>query len=195
MSYHHYHTKAIVLKNSDVSEASRMYKLYTRELGLVHARAQGVRALRSKLRYNLEELAVVDVSLVRGKEFWRVTGAMFDKNAPASSKTPNRFLRARAAALLAQLVQGEEKNEELFDSVYTAFSFLEQSESENVSIADMEIALVLKILSSLGYLGRPNEFEPIISTPAWSQEMLKGVESVRKRAIYAINYAFSHTQL
>ena len=41
--YHLYHTGAVVVGSSPSGEASKTILLFTRELGLVSARAQGVR--------------------------------------------------------------------------------------------------------------------------------------------------------
>jgi len=74
--YRTYTTEAVVLGSRDAGEANKYYFLLTRELGLIHAFAQGVRELKSKLRYSLAELSYVKVSLVRGKEKWRLTSVV-----------------------------------------------------------------------------------------------------------------------
>jgi recombinational DNA repair protein (RecF pathway) len=109
MSYSVYSTRGFILGSAPSGEASKVYSIYTEDFGLVRARAQNVRSLSSKLRYNLDDFALCAVALVRGKEFWRLTGA--EKEALDPSKAP---ARARVLNLLKRLVQGEEPNPELF---------------------------------------------------------------------------------
>jgi recombinational DNA repair protein (RecF pathway) len=64
-------TEGYVLKSSSQGEANRRIDLLTKELGLIRGTAQGVRYLKSKLRYSLTDFARVDIALVRGKDTWR----------------------------------------------------------------------------------------------------------------------------
>ena len=114
-------------------EADRLYTILTHDLGLVRASASGVRKEESKLRGALEPLALSNVSLVRGKEYWRITSAESIRRIPLTDGL------ARALALLERLVQGESPHPELFDVVET---YLEAEES----------ILVGHILLHLGYL-------------------------------------------
>ncbi len=49
--------------------------IFTRELGLVRATAQGIRLEKSKLRYSSQLYSFGIFSFVHGKEFWRLTSA------------------------------------------------------------------------------------------------------------------------
>jgi len=75
VSYHIYTTRGIVLSERPVREADRIYTIITRDLGLVQATALGVRKEASKLRGALEPFVLSKISLVRGKEHWRITSA------------------------------------------------------------------------------------------------------------------------
>lgn len=127
--YHLYHTPALVLASAPQGEGSKTFTLFTRELGLIHATATSVREERSKLRYGLQDFSYSEVTLVRGKEFWRVTSAVLIENVyTAFRATPEAALMfARAFRLLRRLVAGEEKNKRLFDAVREAFLFAKSS--------------------------------------------------------------------
>src|SRR5574343_294251 len=73
--HHIYHTTAFVLGHADIKEADRFFILFTRELGVVRATAQGIRKLSSRLRYGLQDFSYARVDLVRGKDIWRITSA------------------------------------------------------------------------------------------------------------------------
>ena len=70
-----YHTEGIILESKNFGEAGRYYSIFTRELGMVYASAQGVRKMSSKLRFILQDLSYINIDLVQGKDFWRITSA------------------------------------------------------------------------------------------------------------------------
>ncbi len=114
-------------------EADRTYTILTRDLGLVRASATGVRKEGSKLRGALEPLVLSEISLVRGKEYWRITSAEVLRSLAAAPTL------ARPLALLQRLVQGEEPHPELFDAV-------------EAHLGAQEETLASHILYHLGYL-------------------------------------------
>ena len=77
--HHIYHTEAFVLGSRNVGEANKMLSLYTRELGLVYAHAQGIRLGKSKLRFGLQDFSHATVDLVQGKDI----GLKYNPNACA----------------------------------------------------------------------------------------------------------------
>ncbi len=129
MSYHIYTTKGIILSARPKGEADRLYSILTRDFGLIRAHAIGIRKSTSKLRGALEPVSLSTVSLVRGKEFWRLTSAEVIK----------RFKKTKPLALLEQLVAGEAAHPELFDAV-------------EKHLNSDETVLVSQILFHLGYL-------------------------------------------
>lgn len=139
MSYHIYTTRGIMLSERPVREADRIYNILTRDFGLVRATALGARKISSKLRGHLEPFSLSDISLVRGKEHWRVTSAQLIKSLPALHSF------ARPLKLMEQLMRGEQAHLELFDTVESAALSSEEGEL-------FEISLVSQILHHLGYL-------------------------------------------
>ncbi len=121
-------------------EADRVYSILTEELGLVRATATGVRKGHSKLRGLLEPLSLSSVSLVRGKEFWRITSSELIKKIDSSEEI------LRPLALLEKLVQGEAPNPELFKAVEKIILDKEKHGET------FEIHFVAHILFHLGYL-------------------------------------------
>jgi len=140
VSYHIYTTRGIVLSERPVREADRIYTIITRDLGLVQATALGVRKEASKLRGALEPFVLSKISLVRGKEHWRITSAECIRSISPSPTV------ARPLALLEKLVQGEVPNQELFDAVEKEVLFQEPYDEM------FETKMVSKILFYLGYL-------------------------------------------
>lgn len=140
MSYHIYTTKGLVLSSRAWRESDRIYNILTRDLGLIRATAIGVRKEVSKLRGSLEPISLSRVSLVRGKEFWRVTSSEFLEKVEPKPET------IRPLALLEKLVQGEDPHAELFDVIEKALLNPEPDPQM------FETRLVAEILFHLGYL-------------------------------------------
>jgi len=129
--YHLYHTDAFVLGGTPSGEGSKTISLFTRELGFLVASAQSVREERSKLRYGLQDFSYSEITLVRGKEFWRVTNAALKENifqALVGSREARRMV-GRIFALLRRLLAGEEKNEPLFVAVLEGLQFIKSGNS------------------------------------------------------------------
>lgn len=142
MSYHIYTTKSIVLSERPIGEADRIYSILTRDLGLIKAKATGVRKNVSKLRGNLEPFSLASISFIRGKDYWRLTSAELIENIPAVPAI------AKPLALLEKLVQGEAHHPELFDAIEQHVSRAPLDTNDEM----FEIRLVSQILHHLGYL-------------------------------------------
>lgn len=123
----------------------------TRELGLVRAGARGLHGGHSKLASALLELALVRISLVRGKHSWRVTTVTLERNIASLLRSRREALRAlaRVGRLVQKLVRGEEKHPELFDELESSAELLLKDDTDS---ADWEVYTVARILHKLGYL-------------------------------------------
>jgi DNA repair protein RecO len=139
VSYHIYTTKGVILSHRPFREADRIYSILTKDLGLIRATALGVRKEASKLRGSLEPIALAVVSLVRGKEYWRVTSA------ESSARIEARKVLLKPLALLERMVQGESAHPELFDVV-------EKFLTSTSAVEDLETRFVANILWQLGYI-------------------------------------------
>ena len=75
MAYRHYQTEGLVINSRPYGEADRFYQILTPDFGLISVLAQGVRLEKSKLRYQILNYSLVNIELVRGREYWRLVGA------------------------------------------------------------------------------------------------------------------------
>ena len=73
--HHIYHTEGLILGSKNYKEADKYYYIFTKDLGMVYATAQGVRKMSSRLRYILQDFSYVKIDLVEGRDLWRVTSA------------------------------------------------------------------------------------------------------------------------
>lgn len=146
---HKYATQGLVLGRTPIAEAGVLVTVLTPDLGLIRARAEGVRRSGAKLAHALQTWCAADLMLVRGKEGWRVTGAVLSDNRFAALPLPARRRAARVAGLLVRLVQGEAADPEthaLFEEYITALHTLPVEDGEAA-----ESLSVLRLLAALGF--------------------------------------------
>lgn len=197
MSYHKYHTDALILGSTPVGEGSKLISLFTRELGLLTVSARSIREERSKLRYGLQDFSHSEVGLVRGKEFWRVTSATLSENLFNALREQSEAARVleRVCSLLRRLLPGEEKHEDLFDAVLAGFLFIKTNPGPT-AVSGGEIVMVLRILYLLGYLAPREEFAPsLFECRVWSASVITNALSFRALAIAEINHSLRESQL
>ncbi len=147
---HKYDTRGLILARASAGEANALVSVLTSDLGLVRARAQGIRRPGAKLSAALVTLAESDIVLVRGKEGWRLTGAVradawFDH-------LPDRDARERAGriiSLILRLVAGESPEEALYPILH---GLLEALAALPVPERDaVEVLAALYVLAALGF--------------------------------------------
>jgi DNA repair protein RecO (recombination protein O) len=189
MSYRIYRTDAIVLRSYPYREADRTLVLYTEDFGLVYAHAQGIRHEKSKLRYALTDLSRAQVALVRGKAGWRVTGAV-SILLPAADKASLLSL-ARIASLTTRLVQGEDQNPYLFNTLTSAHERLAKGEQAEL----IEVVSVSRMLHALGYIAPDTSDEPLFADRAYEPEALDRTRTMLPRLVRRINDTLAVTQL
>ncbi len=146
---HKYETRGIVLARSPVGEASAFVILLTPELGLVRVLAQSVRKPSAKLAAALATFAESSIVLVRGREGWRLAGAVLAGNWFSKLRTTDARRRAaRVSGLLLRLVAGETHDAALFPIMRGLFSAL--AELPETTHEAAEILAGLRILGALG---------------------------------------------
>jgi DNA repair protein RecO (recombination protein O) len=187
---HKYETSGIVLSRSPLGETNAFVTVLTPDLGLVRARAQGVRRSGAKLAHALTTFTESELVLVRGKEGWRVTGAVLEVN--WFTRLPHVSSRTRAARishLLLRLVPGEVSDPALFSTIKGFFEALATFPEDVHESA--EVLAALRILATLGF----DAGEMPSGTPAFTPEILADVTKDRSRYIARINHGITASEL
>ncbi|MBI2409415.1 recombination protein O N-terminal domain-containing protein [Candidatus Kaiserbacteria bacterium] len=174
-----YETRGIVLSRAPAGEANALIALVTPELGLVRTRAQGVRTSGAKLAAALATFAESDCVLVRGRDTWRIAGAVLKESWAKRLSRAARVRAARVVGLIIRLVAGEAHDTELFaitQEFFEALSELPEAEHEAI-----EILAALRLLRALGLDagGIPGE--------NFSPEALAAIRAERKHYVSRIN--------
>lgn len=205
-------TDGLVLSKRFVREADALVQLFT-PAGMLRARATSARAEKSKLRYGLEPLTQARFSLVRGRHEWRLIGVEAVSRQYLASTPLQRAACARVAKLLMRLIHGQEASLQLFKTVTDGFDMLVTPKlpSEKVlgsavpqpdhfpqevlvSPDSIEVVLVLRILSQLGYLPHTEALQPFIEGQFDIELSAKALEA-RGLLIRTINESLQATGL
>lgn len=153
MSHIIYQTEGIILGKGNFGEANSVLFIFTEKFGRISVMAQGVRHLKSKLRYNLSAFSFSKISLVKGKEFWRIVDAeevISPKKIMSDNSKTNLF--SKIINLLNRMIHGEEKNEIVWQQIKDLFILLNEKDLNTEELDNIEISVVLSILYSLGYI-------------------------------------------
>lgn len=179
---HKYDTRGIVLGHAGAGEANAHVLVLTGDLGLVRARAQGVRRSGAKLAAALQTFAESDLVLIRGKEGWRLSGAVLGENWFARLARGNARERAgRTAHLLLRLVAGEAPEAELYPLLRGYFEALATLPEESHDAAEIRAALAL--LAALGF----DAGERLAPGELFGPEELARVQGARGAYIARVN--------
>ncbi len=143
-----YSTRAIVIARTPLAEASALLYMLTPDFGLVKARAQGLRRPGAKLASATTTLAECDAILVRGKEAWRLSGALLARERFGELTPSERRRAGRIARLILRLVHGETHDPALFAAYEGFLDALPGLSEEEAEVA--ECLAALHILGSLG---------------------------------------------
>jgi recombinational DNA repair protein (RecF pathway) len=186
--YVKYTTEACVVRAQEIGEADRVYTLYTRDFGLLRARASSVRKVTSRMKSALTLGSHITTSLIKGKRGWRLAGALAGTTVPVGSALDAYM---RIMRLVERLVQGEEEEVLLYDVLFNAHTALrDQLPPEGV-----ELLTVARVLYRLGYLSPEALGQVLISGAHYRYEEVVGVLEQRSTVLMSVNTALTATQL
>ena len=192
--HHIYHTEGIILGSKNFGEAGKHFSIFTRDLGMITATAQGVRKISSKLRFVLQDFAYIKIDLVQGKNIFRVTTASKTNQLEQLIKNRETFaVFANISRLLKRLLAGVEPNEALFSDLIGGLFILEKTEKRE-DLRNIEIVIVLRILNNLGYIGENEILENLTKSP-FEEDLIFKVSESRIHVLNQINKALKETHL
>ena len=153
MSHHIHHTEGFVLSSTGVGEANKYITIFTRELGVIGAVAQGIRKIDSKLRYALQDYSYVRVDVIRGKHSWRITSAQAQSAFDELKSDAAKFsLFAKLLTIVRRLCSGEDPNESLYEHMYDSFIFLSRENLSSEEREGFELVFLIRMLHNLGHM-------------------------------------------
>ena len=145
---HKYTTTALLLARTPHAEASATLFALTPDLGLIRVRAQAVRKPGAKLASAVQTFAHSDLTLVRAKDGWRLTGAILVHDYAKSLEPVMRTRVARVAELFLRFVQGDSTDARFYYILDGLLQVLPTLSPEEADAA--ECIAVLRLLVVLG---------------------------------------------
>lgn len=184
-------TEAFVLGSIPHGESNRVLRLFTRDLGYLYAHGQGVRDVRNRNRFALTTGQRSLVTLVRGRETWRITGAQSLESVPPGGGAHDR-VRAAQVRKVFSLFASLAPRETRLDGVYELLADIRHAlhACDPQSVRDVETVSVLRILHRMGYIARPQESawpEGVLASTEVHPELMAWVSEHRKALLRAIN--------
>ena len=190
--YRVYETKAIIISSRDKGETSRDFKILTREFGVIHASAQGVRRPQSKLKSFLVPFRPINLFIVRGREVWRIVNVTECEYKTLSVIETKHI--ARPLSLVVKLVHGEEYDVRLYSLIENLYVSILNTQDSSLRICAEELTS-LRIMFILGYVRIPPIFTDLIDSDLLSPETLERFKPLRKEAVSLVNEALRMSHL
>lgn len=189
-------TQGFILGSKNYGEADKIFLVFTKEFGLIYASAQGIRLEKSKLRYYGQDYSFRVFSLVKGREYWRITNIQeIEKNDESKidyvANDEVNGIIIRLANLLRRFLQGEEPNEPLYELVESVLYTNINSEL----LPTLESLLVLRVLNLLGYIGNNSEISIGLEGNMSDELYIKNLQNKRVIFNQHINKAIKESHL
>ncbi len=191
MAYQTYITEALVCGSWHRNTADKSILLFAREAGMVYVHAKSIREERSKQRYALQDASHVRVTLIRGKTGWKVAGAEMIQSfyAESSTRESRAFLR-NIILLLRRVMQGEVAHQHIFDDVIQVMQ-----EGMELPQKQLEAVLSLRILESLGYVARDEEYTSLLAPTFPFSDVQNLSDALFARCLKTIEHGLIQSQL
>jgi DNA repair protein RecO (recombination protein O) len=150
VSYSTYITNALVCGSFEQQSADKTLLLFTKDYGMLFASARSVREEVSKQRCALQDFSRIRVTLVKGKQGWRIGSVESEQNDYALAL--DREMRGSVVLvyrLLRRFVKGEEPAPSLYDFSLVALDELLRPQANRPFL---ELFIQMEMLALLGYV-------------------------------------------
>lgn len=195
MAYRIYHTEGIVLQTKPTGDADVALFVYTKDMGLIIARATSLRLAKSRLRFVLQRFSRAHIDLVRAKHGWRLTSARTITTHSNIFRHPyRRIVYAAMTGILLRLIHGEDPHPELYEDICTLLDALATLKTRE-DCAHLELLAAARILHALGYWEEAHGDDVLFGSLSDLQPLLEAVKQNRVKTVQRINTALNATQL
>jgi recombinational DNA repair protein (RecF pathway) len=150
MAIEKYTTEAFILREYEQGEHDLVYKIWTREFGIIFAVAKSIRKINAKLRSLIKKNDFTILTLVKGRDVWRMTGAeelIFDTD--FNSKSWSLKAKKVISEIVSKFLEEKKTYKKLFDKIKSIFSFGE--DIDILEINNFKILIYYIILVDTGY--------------------------------------------
>ncbi len=147
-----YHTEGFIVRMTDLGEANTLFRIFTRDFGLITATAQSLRREKSKLRGHLSLYAFIALDVVRGRDLWRITAVRTIDDLPFSMPLRSKRIYGRTLEAVDRLYHGEEPHKLVFSHMQELTQLLKEKTFSEQELKFLDTLSVTRLLAHLGYL-------------------------------------------
>jgi DNA repair protein RecO (recombination protein O) len=143
----------VIISKKEVGEADRLYTIYTKEKGIIKAKAVGVRKPRARLAGSLENFLLADISVVKKSGVGRITASIVENNFSRIRGNIDAITSVfQAMKIFEKLLALEEKDEKIFSLLIDYLQSMEKEAlKEEGNFEVISHAFIFKLLEILGY--------------------------------------------
>lgn len=149
-----YKYTAIILNKRDIAETDRICTIYTLEGGKVRSVAKGVRKAQAKLAASLENITLVDITIVRSRGLGKITGSIVENNFSALKKDCDALMETFSGlSIFDKLVDFENPDRQVFDLLKNYLETMDYCAENGLKekYVLLRLGFVTKLLDALGY--------------------------------------------
>jgi DNA repair protein RecO len=131
-------TDAVIIDTYDVGENDTLVKLFTHSYGLIFAMAKSARKLESKLKLHIKKGKYASVTVVKGREMYRLTGIVEEDN------DIKIYSSAIIAEVLDRFIKAEGRHSQLYNKLHSLAAL-------NIESKVLRLVSYIITLIDLGY--------------------------------------------
>ena len=128
MAIEKFTTRALILEQYANGENDVMIKAFTEEFGVINVLAKSLKKREGKLKAHVRKYHYANITLVKGREIWRLSGAseiiVRNKVIPEISK------------FITRLYRGEVKSDILFKKIFNFININSNNDTSKISSVD-----------------------------------------------------------
>jgi len=147
-----FNIKGIILKRDDFRETDGRVLVYSQEKGLLELIARGTKKAKSKLAAHLEPMSLVEIMVIKGKNYDYVGSALAQDCFRGLKGDYNKIVSAgKVLRRVSETVKTHEVDENIF---FLLVDFLSSLNSLKTEVSEMNLFFeffILKLMSLLGY--------------------------------------------
>lgn len=141
MAIEKYTTEAFILKEYIEGESDLTYKVWTKDFGIIFVLARSIRKVNAKLRMLTKKHNFLSLTLVKGKNIWRLVGVE-DLNCNQNNEKYFAEVKSIIAEVIHRFLEEKKSYKKLFEKLKSILT-LNQKELEILKIRTLIYYLVL----------------------------------------------------
>lgn len=146
MAIEKYTTEAFILRDYPAYEADMNYKVWTKDFGIIYISARSIRKTNAKLRMQTKKHNFLNMTIVKGKDIWRLVGI---EEIPNQTDNQKYFLEAKTivAEVINRFVEEKKTYKKLFEKLKTVIF----SGTKELEIKKLKLLIYYLVLVDTGY--------------------------------------------